>query len=145
MKPLSVSRTVYLRSNTINAREITERRGLTIKDSTATGFLVYPQNTGWLKLNNIDLNGIVSLELNSFSRGEPANYSIEVRLGSENGIIIGKANMAYNATMNQQAITTITLQSRKDASLHDLYFVIVADKKDVKQRPLLRTIKFNPI
>ncbi|WP_411275482.1 ThuA domain-containing protein [Daejeonella sp.] len=145
IKPLSVSRTVYLRSNTINAREITERRGLIVKDSTETGFLIYPQNTGWLKLNNIDLNGIVSLELNSFSRGEASNYSIEVRLGSETGMVIGKANMVYNPVMNQQTITTIPLQSRKDASLNDLYFVIGADNKDVKQRPLLRTIKFNPI
>ena len=145
LKPLSGSDAIYLRSHIIDAREITEKNGLALKDSTATGFLVYPQNKGWLKLSKIDLAGIKNLELTSFSKGEAGNYSIEVRLDSENGNIIGKANLASGAVLNQESNTSIPLKPIMDRAFHNLYIVIIADQKNVKQKPLLKTIKFNPL
>jgi len=69
LKPLTGSATVYLRSNIINAREITERTRIGLKDSTNTGFLIYPQNNGWFKLSNLDLSGIRHLEFANLSKG----------------------------------------------------------------------------
>ena len=51
VKPLTGSGAAYLRSNIINARELTQRARLTLRDSTTTGLIVYPQTDGWLKLS----------------------------------------------------------------------------------------------
>lgn len=145
VRPLSASNSVYLRSSFIDAGEIKDRNSFAVKDSSGSKYLVLPANKGWLKLNKIDLKGIADLALTSFSRGEIGDYSIEVRLDSEDGKIIGKTTLTSGAMLNYKTSTSIPLQPVTDGGFHNLYLVFVADKKNVKQRPVLKTIKFNPI
>lgn len=142
LKPLTASAVVYLRSNTFDAREITERGSMGLKDSTSTGFLVYPQNKGWLKLNNIDLSGINQLELSNLTKAGGGNYSIEIRLNSLNGSVIGVGNFTDNENSEQQNNTLIQLRPVTDKKLQDVYVVIAAEPADLKLRPFLKTIKF---
>jgi len=144
LKPLSGSASVNLRSNIFNARELTERTRIALKDSTNTGFLVYPEDNGWLKLNQMDLSGISQVELENISKGQAGNYTIELRLDSEKGLLIGKGNFIDNGTFNLQKNTSIPVKPVIDRKLHNLYIHIVSESKNVKQRPLLRTIKFIP-
>lgn len=144
LKPLSASSAVYLRSNIIQAREITERTRIALKDSTSSGFLIYPLNNGWVKLNQLDLSGISRLELRNISKGEAANYSIELRLDSESGALIGKSNFTDPGVSDQQKNISIALKPVIDRKLHSLFILISAEPKNVKQRPLLKSIIFIP-
>ncbi len=141
LKPLSGSASVQLRSNWIDAREFTEKSGLTLKDSTSAGFLVYPQTSGWLKLKNIDLKGVGSIALTQIPSTEDSEYSIEVRLDSETGKQIGNAVLKAGSSMQKQN-TLINLQPVADGKLHDLYIIIKTGKAP-KKRPLLQTVQFN--
>ncbi len=85
------------------------------------------------------------MELTSFSKGEADNYSIELRLDSETGAILGQTNIANNAVLNQQNNNVLSLKPVTDKALHNLYILIIADKKNIRQRPLLKPVKFNPI
>jgi cytochrome c551/c552 len=144
LKPLSSATSVNLRSNIYSARELTERTRIALKDSTNSGFLVYPENNGWLKVNQIDLSGISHIELENLSKGQAGNYTIELRLDSEKGTVIGKGVYMDNGTLNMQKNSLITVKPVIDKKLHNLYIHIVAEPKNIKQRPLIRTIKFIP-
>ena len=144
LKPLSSSSTVNLRSNIYSARELTERTRIALKDSTASGFLVYPENNGWFSVNQVDFSGISHIELENISKGQPGNYTIELRLDSEKGLLIGKGDFIDNGALNLQKNTSILVKQVMDRKLHNLYVNIVSEPKNIKQRPLIRTIKFIP-
>jgi cytochrome c len=144
LKPLSSAATVNLRSNIFNARELIERTRIGLKDSTNSGFLVYPGNNGWLKLNTIDLSGISHIELTNISKGQAGNYTIEVHLDSEKGLLIGQDTYVDNGTLNLQSNSSIELKPIIDKKLHTIHIQIVSNSKDIKQPPLLKTIRFIP-
>jgi cytochrome c551/c552 len=144
LKPLSASSGFYLRSNTFNAREITERTRIALKDSTNTGFLVYPQKSGWLKLNPMDLSGIKEVEVSNVSKGGAGNYTIELRLNSETGTVVGKSSFMDGENPDQQRNILIPINPVSDKKLHTLFVIIISDPKNMKPGPLLKTIKFMP-
>ncbi len=144
LKPLSASSSFYLRSNTLPAREITERTRIGLKDSTNTGFLVYPQNNGWFKLNSIDLTGIKQVELSNISKGGGGIYSIELRGNSETGTLIGKSSFTDGVDPGQQSNTLISINPLSAKKLNSLFVLIDSDPKNLKPSPLLKTIKFIP-
>jgi cytochrome c551/c552 len=142
LKPLTASTTVYLRSNLMNAREITERTRIGFKDSTNTGYMIYPQNNGWFKLSNTDLSGIKNIEFANLSKGSGGVYSIEIRGNSENGVLIGKSSFKDGDIPDQQSSSMVELNLISDKRLNNLYVLIVADPKNLKPRPLLKSITF---
>jgi cytochrome c551/c552 len=142
LKPLTASTTVYLRSNLMNAREITERTRIGFKDSTNTGYMIYPQNNGWFKLSNTDLSGIKNIEFANLSKGSGGVYSIEIRGNSENGVLIGKSSFKDGDIPDQQSTSMVELNLISDKRLNSLYVLIVADPKNLKPRPLLKSITF---
>ncbi|MEJ7692927.1 ThuA domain-containing protein, partial [Daejeonella sp.] len=143
VKPLTGTGVAYLRSNTINARELTQRARLTLRDSTATGLIAYPQTNGWIKLSSIDLTGINSLSISSLNSSDEGSFTIEVRLDQENGKIIGSTEVSSGGAANQ-INSLINLQPAGDAKLHDLY-IIIKSNKTIRRRPFLQSIKFNSI
>ena len=143
VKPLTSTGNAYLRSNTINARELTQRVRLSIKDSTATGLIAYPEASGWMKLNAIDLTGINSIVLNSLNGADEGAFTVEVRLDKENGKMIGGTELTSGGTQ-RQLISTINLQPTGDEKLHDVY-ILLKSNKATRRRPFLQSIKFNSI
>ena len=144
LKPLTSTASVILRSNKINARELVDRKNIALKDSTNSGFLVYPENNGWIKMKQIDLIGINAIELSNISSGLSGNYSIELRLDSEKGLLIGKSAFVDNGVANSQRNLLLALKPVIDKKLHTLYVHIIADPKNAKKRPLLRSLAFIP-
>lgn len=141
LKPLSSTATVYLRSNEFAAREINDRNGISLKDSTSTGYLVYPQNKGWIKFNQIDLSGIESLELSNLSQGKSGKYGLELRMDSEKGPLIASGNI----TINQgQGTASLPVKPLNDRKLRSLYLLINSDPQNSNPRPLIKTLKFVP-
>jgi cytochrome c551/c552 len=144
LKPLTSTASVLLRSNKINARELVDRKNIALKDSTNSGFLVYPENNGWIKIKQIDLAGINAIELSNISSGQSGNYSIELRLDSEKGLLIGKGAFMDNGAANSQRNLLLVLKPVIDKKLHTIYVHIIADPKNAKKRPLLRSLAFIP-
>ncbi|MES2874383.1 MAG: ThuA domain-containing protein [Bacteroidota bacterium] len=143
VKPLTATGTAYLRSNTINARELTQRTRLNYKDSTATGLIWFPQANGYVKLNNIDLSGINSITLSTLKGLDEGTFTVEVRIDQENGKLIGSTDLTSGGTTSQ-INSIINLQATGDTRLHDI-FIILKSTNPVRRRPFLQSIKFNSI
>jgi hypothetical protein len=58
--------------------------------------------------------------------------------------LIGKGDYADNGSLNLQKNTSISVKEVMDKKLHNLYVYISSEPKNIKQRPLLRTIKLIP-
>ena len=144
LKPLTGTASVLLRSNKFYARELTERKNIALKDSTSSGFLVYPENNGWIKIKQLDLSAISIVELSNISQGQAGNYTVELRLDSEKGLLIGKSNFLDNGIINSQKNVSVALKPVLDKKLHTLYVHLIADSKNLKKRTLLRSLAFNP-
>lgn len=143
VKPLTATGTAYLRSNIVNARELTQRARLTLKDSTATGLITYPQANGWVKLSGIDLTGVSSITLSSLNGADEGEFTLEVRLDQENGKLIGSTEVTSGGTQRPLS-SIINLQPTGDTRLHDVY-ILMKSNKTIRRRPFLQSIKFNSI
>jgi hypothetical protein len=126
----------------MNASEITERTRIGFKDSTNTGYMIYPQNNGWFKFSNIDLSGIRHLEFANLSKGGGGTYSIEIRGNTENGAIIGKGIFKDGEIPDQQSNSLVELNLPSDKRINSLFVLIMSDPKNLKPRPLIKTITF---
>lgn len=144
LKPLTGTATVYLRSNVIYAREITERTRIGLKDSTNTAFLIYPQNNGWFKLNDLDLSGIRQLEIATVSKGGGGSYTMEIRANSETGVLIGKNSFTDGEIPGQHNKTIIRLDLPADKRINSLFVFIASNPENLKPRPLLKSLTFIP-
>lgn len=144
LKPITSSTSVLLRNNKFHARELSERKNIALKDSTSSGFLVYPEQSGWIKIKQIDLSGIGKIEIANHLQSQAANYNIEVRLDSENGMLIGKGSVKHNGNVNTSKKESIALKPVIDKKLHTIYVHIIANTKTAKQRPLLSSLAFIP-
>jgi cytochrome c551/c552 len=144
LKPLTGTASVLLRSNKFYARELIERKNIALKDSTSSGFLVYPENNGWIKIKQLDLSAISTVELSNISQGQAGNYTVELRLDSEKGLLIGKSNFLDDGTIHSQKNVSVALKPVLDKKLHTLYVHLIADSKNLKKRTLLRSLAFNP-
>ncbi len=143
IKPLTATGLAYLRSNIINAREITQRAGLNLKDSTATGLISYPQSNGWMKLSSIDLSGISSIGLSSLNGTDEGAFTVEVRLDQETGKLIGSSGITSGGAQ-QQINSLIKLQPVADAKPRNVY-ILIKSSKPSRRRPSLQSITFNSI
>lgn len=143
VRPLSASKAFYLRSNSIDVSEIKEQSSFAVKDSSGNKFLILPAAKGWLRLSGIDLTNVSSLDLTTFSRGEAGKYNIAVRLDSENGTLIAKADLQTGAKAGQKHVTSIPLKPVLNGTFHNLYLIFTAEKPEIRQKPVMKTIKFN--
>ena len=142
VKPLTGSQTVFLRNNSVDASELKSITGFTTKDSSGNIFLIFPQTEGSLRVRQIDLTGIKSIELQGFSSGQPGSYRVEIRTGAPNGNMLGQGVLAFGA--NKQKVTmAIPIQGTAGGNLSDVFIVFKADGA-VRPGALLKTIRFKP-
>ncbi|HKG68402.1 MAG TPA: hypothetical protein VKA92_06005, partial [Segetibacter sp.] len=142
VKPLTGSQTVFLRNNSLDASELKSITGFTTKDSSGNIFLIFPQTEGSLRVRQIDLTGIKSIELQGFSSGQPGSYHVEIRTGAANGNMLGQGVFAFGA--NKQKVTmAIPIQGTAGGNLSDVFIVFKADGA-VRPGALLKTIRFKP-
>jgi len=136
LKSLSTTNVVNLRSNVIEARDLKDISELGRRDFSGTEALILPQNAGWIKLKQIDLTDISSFSLTIKEMGINNDYTAEIRLDNQSGQLLGKASISPTSG-------NLPLNVVKDGQLHDVYIIFKANKKDVKDRPLLLNIKLS--
>ena len=142
-KPLTGSKTVFLRNSTIDAGEFKSVTGFTTKDSSGNIYLILPQGQGALKTKQVDLTGIKAIELNGFSYGLAATYHVEIRTDSENGTTIGQGVFTFGANKNKASVS-IPIQSTAAGKLSDVIIVFKSDVPLKNSRPLLKSVRFVP-
>jgi len=128
IKPLSGNDAIALRSNEINAKDIKDVAEFARRDDNGNQLLVLPQKSGWIKLSQIDLTDISSIQLVLTGN---AVYSIEVRVDGQDGRVLGSA---------ANGGADIALAAVTDGKLHDLYIVFKNTADETKDRPSLKTV-----
>lgn len=142
VKPLTGSKTVFLRNSTLDASEFKTFTGFTTKDSSGNIFLILPQGEGSLRARSLDLTGIKSIALNGFSGGQAGSYRVEIRTDAANGNVIGQGVLTFGA--NKQKISmAVPVSAPAGGKLSDVFIVLKADGQ-LKNRPMLKTVQFRP-
>jgi hypothetical protein len=140
VKPLTGSKTVFLRNSNIDASEFRATTGFTAKDSSGNIFLVFPPTDGSIKVRQIDLTGIKSVELDGYGSGQQRSYRVEIRSGSANGNMMGQGVITFGAN-KKKASAVIPIQGAEGGNLSDVFIVVKADGA-VRSAPLLKTVRF---
>lgn len=128
LRSLTSTDVVNLRSNVIEAREIKDISKFGRRDYSGVEALILPQDAGWIKLKQIDLTNIAAFLFAVKDMGGNVTYEVEIRLDSGNGQLLGKGSSTANG---------IPVEMVADGKFHDVFVLFKADKKDVKDRPLL--------
>ncbi len=92
----------------------------------------------------MDLSGIRHVEFANLSKGGAGIYDIEIRANSESGAILGKANFKDAETPDQGNNILVQLNLPADMKINSFYVLFVSDPKNLKPRPLLKTVTFKP-
>jgi hypothetical protein len=135
IKPLSNTAAVYLRYPVMVAAELTDNNGFTEKDSSGTRYLMYPQNDGWIKIAQVDLNNISSIELASIGLNTLQALHVELRGGKPDGTSLGAVDVS-----NLKGNINIPVQN-SGSGLQDIYIVFKTPGSG-NPRPLLKSIRF---
>ncbi|MDQ6889412.1 MAG: c-type cytochrome, partial [Bacteroidota bacterium] len=135
VKPLSASRQLFLRSNTINARELQEPVGFDKKDSAGTTYLKYPAKEGSVKIPASDLSGTQAISILNAIGLSAGQYQIVIKLDGLNGEKIGEGILQ---TKNN---SSIKIQAPQDGKLHDLFIIFQSVNVPEDKRPLLKQIQ----
>jgi cytochrome c len=132
LKSLTANDAVTLRSNAIDAKDLKDISEFGRRDADGNQLLIFPQKVGWIKLNQIDLTDVTSLQLSANS--SDVTYTIEVRLDNEAGKVLASST---SSNMNIP-ITAVT-----DGKFHDVYILVKNTTENTKDRPSLKTITVN--
>lgn len=135
LKSLSATNVVNLRSNVIEATEIKDISKFGRRDFSGTEALIFPDNAGWIRFKQIDLTHISAFLLSVKEMGGNVDYEVEIRLDNQEGQLLGKAGTAIG-----NASLTVPLTSVPDGKFHDVVLIFKANKKGIKDRPLLLNV-----
>jgi len=141
VRPLTGSKRIILRNSNIDASQAKIISGFTGKDTAGAKYLVIPSGEGVIKLDKIDLAGIKSIQLTGLADVAQGNYTVEVRLGSSTGTVVGQGNFASG--QNKKPFTSSIPVKANSNKVEDLYLVVRAVPNTVA-KPLLKAIRFNP-
>lgn len=134
LKSLSATQVVNLVSNVMEAQNLKDISGFGRRDFAGTEALIFPPDAGWIRLKKIDLTNLSDFLLTVKDMGGNLDYEVEIRLDGQSGTLIGKST----SVKGKIAIEKVT-----DGKFHDVFMIVKADKKDVKDRPLLLNITVN--
>ncbi|WP_242920215.1 ThuA domain-containing protein [Pontibacter liquoris] len=139
VRPLTDSKVIYLRRSTLQPGDFSEAKGFAGKERDGGHYAIFPAEEGWLQVQQIDLAGISSLQLNALSDGSTSRYKIEVHLGKPNGKKIGESEIAFSK--DSKVTTTIPLQAT-GGKPEDVYIVVRPMGAAEGNKPLLQTVQF---
>lgn len=128
LRPLNATRVINLISNVIDAKDLKEVSNVGRRDFSGGEACIFPQDSGWIKLKQIDLTDITEMILNTNDMGGNVDYTVEIRLGAVDGRLIGKVDAIKKS---------IAIERVVDGQFHDVFICMKATIKNVKDRPLL--------
>ncbi|WP_316814634.1 PQQ-dependent sugar dehydrogenase [Pedobacter nyackensis] len=131
LKSLSATQVVNLISNVIDASDLKNVSQFGRRDINGKEALIFPEHTGWIKLNKIDLTDIRTFQFTVNDMGNNLDYEIEIRMDSQDGKLLARHN-SIKGDINIEGIT--------DGKFHDVFILVKASKDGVKERPLLYNV-----
>ncbi|WP_285008352.1 PQQ-dependent sugar dehydrogenase [Pedobacter faecalis] len=134
LKPLTSTAVLNLRNSVIDAKDLRDLSGFGRKDANGTESLIFPEKNGWIRLKQVDLSHVAALATTLVAQGDTP-YTIEIRLDSENGTVIGSGK--HNDGQ-------ISLNEVTDGKMHDVYMIVKTDQSAAKDRPAMRTLTIVP-
>ena len=131
MTPLMGEQIILLRHPSLDPELADVSKGY-VKFITPSKSLNMIGNGSYIGYNNIDLHGIeaFSVKLMGNMRGSSAGSTIEIRLDSPDGTVIGKTDF-INPTQRGQNAAKIDIAATE--GMHTVYFVFVNDKAPATQ------------
>ena len=143
IKALTGNSVVSLQGNVKSFNGNEKKQGFTPYKYGGNNILLFPAGDGWFEMNQIDLAGVHSVNLNSGWQTPPATgFSFEIKLDAPDGKSIGKGTMPAPQKNQKFGSLKIPVQSVADGKLHDLYFIYKV--KDVLTGAGVLSIQFNP-
>lgn len=149
IKPLMGSSSVYLRNNTMTFENVTKMDGFSKATFGGRTFLIIPANSGWFRIDSIDLTGITHASIIMGWQKPPiGSYSFELHIDSPTGVKIGEFNFAGkngaaapDAKPDFATLAT-SVSPVTDGKMHDVY--LVSNPKDsVKGTAALSSVEFS--
>lgn len=136
--PLTTTKSLALRSPKLKAVTYDESKGIAKFNVEQLGgeVAIASENDSYLAFKNIDLTGVKTIIVGAFSQeGRTVGGSLEIRLGSPTGTVIGNADI-QEASMAPMKIKVNT------AGEQNLYFVFKNPKAEGKPLFAINTIEF---
>ncbi len=135
IKPLMGSNSVSLMNSTMNFAGVTKMEGFSKATFGGRTFLITPPNTGWFRIDSIDLTGIAKATFSIGWQKPPlSGYTFEMHMDSPTGVKIGEftfagaTGTAADNAKPQFAALTSAITPVSDGKLHDVF--IVSKAKD---------------
>ncbi|MET3114225.1 cytochrome c [Pedobacter sp. CG_S7] len=139
-KPLSGTRTVYLKNSLLKGGDFSTVSGFETLDSAGTKYLRFPAKEGYLKLSKVDLSKISGLQITGEGKNFPADYKIEIRTGETENSLIGSGSLKFNANRQKYSVT-IAIKPVIDGKAHDLYLYVKAAHPLSAQLPIFLAVQ----
>ena len=134
LKPLTTTNIINLMNNEMEAGGIKDFKGFEKRDIYGGNKLIMNQETAWIALKNIDLNGLGGFAFSFANLENETDGEIEVRLDELQGLIIGKSTFRKGIPVN----------FIKDEKRHSLYFVFKVKPGTDKSRIILKSLVISP-
>ena len=137
VKPLSASNQIFLRHNLVDAGELNDVSGFRKKDSAGLQYLTYPTGDGSIKLEAIDLTGILKIRIANASSLEAGQYQVEIRLNDAGGAKIGEGMLGKSG--NNVEIKIDPQQANKPV---DIFIVFHGSNTAGTKKLVLKQVAF---
>ncbi|WP_460514240.1 ThuA domain-containing protein [Cyclobacterium sediminis] len=128
IKPLSTSKTVFLRNNSINLGELDATYAYNSMEINGQQIITSPLGKGYFMLQNIDLTGLEGINFTvSAQRPLDYGYQIEARSGGSEGEVIGQMvvrKSGEDGANTQKVVLKFNDNVKED--FQDLYIVTEA-------------------
>ncbi|WP_276389954.1 ThuA domain-containing protein [Eudoraea chungangensis] len=122
--PLTGIKRIALKGNTLPFASKTKQEGFMAVTFGGKNLLIVPQKDAWYVLENIDLNGVKSVQINTAWRGMPkAGIDFEVRLNKPDGKLLGKGKMPKPKVGQEGGRVDIKLDEHSNEIAKELYLV----------------------
>ena len=123
-KPLTGTKTIALRSNTISFNNDTKAEGFRYVSFGKMNLLITPKEGGWFALEDIDLTGIKTASIRAGWQAPPkVDLELELRLDSPEGKLLGKGRMPIAAQGANGGLIPIKLNTKVDLKAKEVYVV----------------------
>ncbi|HEX2535788.1 MAG TPA: ThuA domain-containing protein [Chitinophagaceae bacterium] len=142
IRPLTGSNAIHLRNSEMDVSMIRDFKGFTGKDSAGSAYGVFPDQTGWVRIPQVDLTGIRNIELFAIGQG-PVSYKVEIRAGSPEGQKLGEGRVGAFQANKARAAFQVPVAGARSNELQDVYLVFTLLQPG-PAKPLLKTIAFRP-
>lgn len=129
IKALTGNANASLHSNTFGFRGTEKINGFSKYRAGGATILVFPVGTAWFGIDQIDLTGVKSVNVNNRWQDEGKPISFEARLDAPDGKLLGKGSMPAPKKGQQAGAVPITLEPVTDGQLHTIYFLYNSQEK----------------